>query len=151
MAQQVLNGVRNFYGPRTRADGSVGTMSTVNAERQLVIVFSGDSYLNVTGKLPKGATTVGNALVEVNEVFDLGGTSPVINIGVVGAEGTNRVAQISEAQAEALGTYSIAPAGTLALNTPLAADATIGIALGGTTPTITKGGYIKVIIPYQVL
>jgi hypothetical protein len=86
----------------------------------------------------------GNAVVEVQEAFNLGGTTPVINIGVSGSEGTNRVAQISKAQAEAVGTYSIAPAGTLAVNTPLAAPATIGVALGGTSPTSTSAGRVKV-------
>lgn len=145
------NGVTNFYGPRHRHEGVQGAMSTIGAERQLVILFSGDTYTTVTGALPAGAVVVGNAVVEVVEAFDLGGTTPVINVGVQGSEGTDRLAQLSEAQAEAVGTYSVASAGTLAANTPLAAAVVIKVALGGTTPTATTAGKAKLIIPYQVL
>lgn len=151
MAKETVNGVSNFYGPRHRHEGVQGAMSTIGAERELVVVFSGDTYLSVTGALPAGAAVVGNSMVEVVEVFALGGTTPVINIGVSGSEGTNRLAQLSEAQAEALGTYSIASAGTLAVNTPLAAAVVIKVALGGTTPTITTAGRAKLITPYRVL
>lgn len=151
MAAQIVNGVRQFYGPRTRFEGVQGSMATRDDERALVIFFDGANYTNVTGSLPAGATISENALVEITEVFALGGTTPVINIGVQGSEGTNRLAQVSEAQAEALGTYSIAPAGTLAKDTPLAAAVTIKVALGGTTPTITTGGKLKLTIRYRVL
>lgn len=145
------NGVTNFYGPRHRHEGVQGAMSTIGAERQLVILFSGDTYTTVTGALPAGAVVVGNAVVEVVEAFALGGTAPVINVGVQGSEGTDRLAQLSEAQAEAVGTYSVASAGTLAANTPLAAAVVIKVALGGGTPTATTAGKAKLIIPYQVL
>jgi hypothetical protein len=151
MGQQVLNGVNNFFGARTRADGSAGEMNTIGAERQSVIVFSGASYANVLGRLPAGATVVGNSLVEIAEAFTLGGTTPTIAVGVTGSEVTNRLALISEAQAEAVGTYSIASAGTLAVNTPLAAAVTISVALGGTTPTVAAGGIAKVVTPYQMI
>lgn len=151
MAKETQNGVANYYGPRHRHEGVQGQMSTIGAERQLVIHFSGDTYTTVTGSLPAGAVIVGNAVVEVVEAFNLGGTTPVINVGVSGSEGTNRLAQLSEAQAEALGTYSVASAGTLAVNTPLAAAATITVALGGTTPTIAGGGLAKVTIPYVAI
>ena len=151
MAKETVNGVTNYYGPRHRHEGVFGKLPGSGAEQELVLHVSGDTYLTATGTLPAGATVVGNAIVEVAEAFALGGTTPVINIGVSGTEGTNRVAQVSEAQAEAVGTYSIASAGTLAVNTPLAAAATIKVALGGTTPTITAAGRMKVIIPYRVL
>lgn len=151
MPAQTVNGVRNFYGPRTRFEGVQGAMKTVDDERALVIFFDGANYTGVTGSLPAGATITENALVEVTEAFNLGGTTPVINIGVQGTEGTNRLAQVSEAQAEALGTYSIASAGTLAVNTPLAAAVTIKVALGGGTPTITTAGKLKLTIRYRVL
>lgn len=149
--KSTLNGVSNYYGPRHLHEGVQGQMSTINAERQLVITFSGDTYATVTGTLPAGATVVGNAVVEVVEPFVLGGTTPVINVGVSTTEGTNRVAQLSQAQAQALGTYSLTPAGTLAKDTPLATAVTIKVALGGTTPTVGSGGKAKLIVPYQVL
>lgn len=149
--KQVLNGVSNVYGPRHRHEGIVGATSTVGAERYLVLTVSGDTYLSLSSLLPAGATVVGNAVIEVTEAFVLGGTTPVINIGVQGTEGTNRLAQVSQAQAQAVGTYSVASAGTLAANTPLAADAVIKVALGGTTPTVTSAGRLKLAIPYVVI
>ena len=147
-----INGVKNIYGPRdSRHEGVVGSGTTRDGERDLVIWFDGASYLQVTGTLPAGAVITVNALVEVTELFALGGTTPFINIGVSTTEGTNRIAQVSEAQAEALDTYSIAPAGTLAKDTPLAAAVTLKVALGGTSPTITSAGKMKVVIRYRVL
>lgn len=151
MAKEQLNGVYNYYGPRHRHEGAQGRMAHMGADRELVLRISGDTYLTLADMLPAGAVIVGNALVEVEEAFALGGTTPVINIGVQGSEGTNRLAQVSEAQAEAVGTYSIAPAGTLAVNTPVAADTQIRVALGGTSPTITSAGKMKVTITYRVI
>lgn len=151
MAQETINGVRNMYGPRHRHEGQVGSQATRDAERELVVWFGGDTYTYVTGSLPAGAVISENALIEVTEAFALGGTTPVINIGVSGSEGTNRLAQLSEAQAEAVGTYSVASAGTLAKDTPLAAAVTLKVALGGTSPTITAAGRAKLIIRYRVL
>lgn len=153
MAKELsANGVYQYYGPRHRHEGAVGKLGHAGtAEQEMVLRVSGDSYLTVTGTLPAGAVIIGNALVEVEEAFALGGTTPVINIGVSGSEGTNRIAQVSEAQAEAAGTYSIASAGTLAVNTPLAAAATIKVALGGTSPTITGAGKMKVVVSYRVI
>lgn len=147
-----INGVKNIYGPRDgRFEGVAGTGATRDGERDFTVWFDGTSYSQVTGSLPAGAVISENALVEVTEAFNLGGTTPVINIGVSTTEGTNRIAQVSEAQAEAVGTYSIASAGTLAKDTPLAAAVTIKVALGGTSPTITAAGKMKVTIRYRVL
>lgn len=151
MAQQTINGVRNIYGPRSRYEGVQGSQSTRDAERELVIWFDGANYLYMTGTLPAGAVISENALVEVTEAFVLGGTAPVINIGKSGSEGTDRLAQVSQAQAQAVGIYSIASAGTLAKDTPLTAATTLKVALGGTTPTITAAGKMKLIIRYRVL
>jgi hypothetical protein len=144
MPRQVLNGVTNYYGPRTSFEGAAGTDGRVGNERVYTMFIGGQDLTAATLTLPAGFTSTGNTTVEVQQAFNLGGTTPVINIGVSGSEGTNRVAQISEAQAEAVGTYSIAPAGTLAINTPLAAAATIAVALGGTTPTNAGVGRMKV-------
>lgn len=144
MPRQILNGVTNYYGTRTTFDGAAGTDGRVGNERVYTLYIGGVDLTAATVRLPAGFTMHGNAVVEVQEAFNLGGTTPVINIGVSGSEGTNRVAQISEAQAEAVGTYSIASAGTLAANTPLAAAATIAVALGGTSPTSTSAGRLKV-------
>lgn len=149
MARETVNGVSQYYGPRNRHEGVGGTQGTRDDVRQLVLYIGGADYLQAKATLPAGATIVGNALVEVTEAFVLGGTTPVINIGVVGSEATNYLASITEAQAEAVGTYSKASAGTLAKDTPLASAVTIGVALAGTTPTITGAGKLKLVIPYK--
>jgi hypothetical protein len=117
-----------------------------------VVRFAGDNYSLVSFVLPAGATIVDKPLVEIEEAFALGGTTPTINIGVSGSHGTNYFCEISEAQAEAAGTYiSAAPAGTLAVDTPLAANATIVVALDGTNPTITAAGKAKVVFRYRTI
>ena len=151
MTKQVVNGVSNFFGPRDRFEGENGKYKTEGTGEELVIYFSGDSYSTVSFVLPAGTVITGNAMVEVTQVAALTGTSPVINIGKATAEGTDRLAQISEAQAEALGTYSIASAGALAVNTPLTADTTIKIALGGTGGPTWAGGRFKVVVPYRTI
>ena len=149
--KEVVNGVTNYYGPRKRFDTQAGQIGTTGAEKQLVIFFDGANFSQVRATLPAGAVIQDNIVVEITEAFNLGGTTPVINIGLVGTEGTNRIAQLSEAQAEAIGTYSVASAGTLAVNTPLAAAADIRIALGGTSPTALPVGGGKVVVRYTTI
>ena len=152
MPKETVNGVTQWYGPRSQYDGVAGEQGRLSDLRELVIFVKGGELSNGTATLPAGATIVGNAIVEVTEAFALGGTSPVLNIGVSGTEGTNRLAQVSEAQAEALGTYSIASAGTLAANTPLAAAATVRCVLGGGGANTDGGvGRLKLVIPYKVV
>lgn len=147
MSKEVQNGVTNYYGPRNRYEGVGGSEGAVADQRYLVLDVGGADYLTAKMTIPAGTVVTGQALVEVREAFVLGGTTPVINVGVQGSEGTNRLAQLSQAQAQALGTYSIASAGTLAVNTPLAAAVTIAVALGGTSPTITPAGKFRLLIP----
>ena len=151
MAKETVNGVSQYYGPRSQWDGVAGENGRLGDVRQLVFFVGGADLAAARATLPAGATIIGNAVVEVTEAFNLGGTTPTLNIGVVGTEATNRIAQLSEAQAEAVGTYSVASAGTLAVNTPLAAAATIGVALGGTSPTNGGVGRAKVIVQYVTI
>jgi hypothetical protein len=152
MTTQVVNGVKNYYNAKSRFEGFQGQHRTAGAIKEGVIFFSGESYPVVSFQLPAGAAIVGRPVVEITEAFNLGGTTPVINIGVSGSTGTNYLAQISEAQAEAVGTYASAvPAGTLAAEAPLAAAANIVVALGGTSPTSTFAGNAKVVFQYRVI
>lgn len=152
MTVQVINGVKNYYGPKGRFEANAGALKTGGMIKEGVVVFGGDNYSSVSFALPAGAYIVDKPTVEVVEAFALGGTTPTINIGVSGSHGTNYLAEISEAQAEAAGTYvSAAPAGTLAVDTPLASAATIVVALDGTNPTITSAGLCKVVFRYKVI
>lgn len=150
MAIELGNGVRHMYGPRDRGDearaGSAGTRGHV---RDISVEFGGDSYSQVSFVLPAGTVVVGQMVAEVTQAFALGGTTPTINVGVSGSHGTNYLGELSEAQAEAVGTYSVASAGTLLINTPLAAAATIIVGLDGTSPTITSAGKVKISVPVR--
>lgn len=150
------DGLRIHFGSRLADENAgFGTMGDVGSLKEIAFTLLGADFVggvytgNTNLTLPAGYIAHGQTLVEVIEAFVLGGTTPVINIGVTGTEGTNRVCQISEAQAEAVGSYSIASAGTLAVNTPLAAAATINVTLAGTTPTVTAAGRLVVRFAYH--
>jgi hypothetical protein len=116
---------------------------TITGEQLVRDAATNDGFL-LAPTLPVGAV-ITKAVAQVKEVFVLGGTTPTINIGTSGSEATNGV-PISEAQAEAVGTYNLTPAGTWA--NPIATAVTLGVALGGTSPTVTAAGRVDIIIEY---
>ncbi len=142
----------NQYGPRETQDGQLsgGVTRTAGVMQEVVVYINGSDFtsgsFDTRATLPAGSTFV-EAIAEVTEAFVLGGTSPTINVGTNGSEGTNFGIELSEANAEATGTYyNDTGAGTWAA--PLAADTVIGVALDGTTPTVTAAGEAKVVIRY---
>lgn len=147
-------GTRNFYGPRSAKEGIEGGIKTEGTIKELTLKFTGqnindDVFSTNLAVLPAGARPI-RAIVSINEVFALGGTTPTINIGTDGSEATNGVS-IAEAQAEAEGVLTDADSG-VAINgtwgSELAADTQVSVALGGTTPTVGAGGYAVVTIEY---
>jgi len=147
-------GTRNFYGPRSAKEGIEGGIKTEGSIKELTLKFTGqnindDVFSANLAVLPAGARPI-RAIVSINEVFALGGTTPTINIGTDGSEATNGVS-IAEAQAEAAGVLTDADSG-VAINgtwgSELAADTQVSVALGGTTPTAGAGGYAVVTIEY---
>lgn len=153
--------LRVHYGRRFAGEeANFGTNGDVGAYKELVLDLRATdftagtaTYNGPTMVLPAGAT-VRESLTEVFEVFNITGTTPTINFGVSTTEATNRLVQISEAQAEAAGVYntSATAAGTLAVGTPLATQSTINVALGGTTPVIVgTTGRLRVTVRYQDL
>lgn len=150
-----LRDVRQIYGSRVKG-GGVGQMQTSGIERELAVDATG-SLLDTTGDafygqvIPAGSLITG-AYVRVDEAFDLGGTTPTLLVGTAGTEVTNGVV-VSEAQLEAIGTTDItaALAGTWDEAT-LAADTTVGVVLGGTSPTAVDGvGSCRVVVTYKKL
>ena len=142
--------VNNHYGAR-EVKKSVGVTRTEGFMNELTIDLDGDmvsaeAFPLLAPILPKGAI-IEDVFLHVEEVFVLGGTSPVVEIGTEGSEATNGVT-LTEAQLEATGTYDVtsALAGTWA--TGLAADTTVGIDLAGTNPTSTSAGKARVVIRY---
>lgn len=119
--------------------------ATITGEQLVRDVDTGDAFL-VPLVLPVGAV-LGDVIVQVKEAFVLGGTTPTILIGTQGSEVTNGFV-ISEAQAEAVGTYNVTATKTGTWASPIATAATVGVALGGTTPTVTAAGRLDVYVKY---
>ena len=145
-------GVHNHYGAREVGKG-VGSFKTDGALNELIIDLDGEmvgaaGFALLAPVIPAGSRIDG-VYLEVTEAFALGGTSPLIEIGTEGSEATNGFST-TEAQAEAVGTYNLTSAlsGTWAGAVGLVADTTVGIALAGTTPTVTDAGKARVVIRY---
>lgn len=152
--QSNADGLRVHYGTRRAGDeANFGTNGDVGSTKTLVFEIKGTDFTAGVYTGPtlaiKGGFTWRSGIAEVLEAFVLGGTTPTLNVGISTTEATNRAAQLSEAQAEAIGVYNMAGAGTLAANTPLAADSTLSIALGGTTPTVTTAGRVRITITFD--
>ena len=143
-------GVRSRFGPVAIPDGSAGVYRTSGARNELVLEFTGDDINNDDFQKPiiPAGSLVTAAHAEILEAFVLGGTGPTIDIGTDGSEGTNGVNIVDTNEADTVGTYDIldTPDGTWAAS--LAADTTVSVALGGTTPTVTAAGRAKVVIEY---
>ena len=147
----VVSTVSNHYGPRSTGK-TAGATDTSGFENELSLDIDGTMVGNaafalVVPKLPAGSN-ITKAYLEVEEAFVLGGTTPAIEVGTEGSEATNGVT-VTEAQAEAVGYYDVtaALAGTWAA--PLAAETTVGIALSGTSPTVTSAGKMRLVISYD--
>jgi hypothetical protein len=147
-------GSRNHYGPRSAQEGIEGSIKTEGSVQELSLKFTGanindDVFATNLAFLPAGARII-RAIVKIDEVFVLGGTSPVINIGTDGSESTNGIS-IDETRGEAAATYidsdtGIAINGTWAAT--LAAKTEVSVALSGTSPTVTSAGSAIVTIQY---
>lgn len=144
--------VHNHYGPRN-VGKTVGIINTEGAQNEVVIDLDAEmvaaaGYPLMAPILPAGSR-VTKVFMEVSEVFALGGTTPAIEIGTEGSEATNGFT-ITEAQAEALGVYDLTAAlsGTWSATTGLLAATTLGIALSGTSPTVTAAGKARLVIQY---
>jgi hypothetical protein len=150
------DGLRQHFGTRVAGEeANFGDSGASGSYREISISIRGSDfisnvYIGPTLVLPAGVI-VRESVAEVTEAFVMTGTSAVINVGVSGSESTNRLAQVTEAQAEAVGTYDTdaTSAGTLAVGTPLAAQSTITIALGGTSPTVTAAGKLVLRVRVQ--
>ena len=147
----LVRGVPTFYGPRTATEGTIGNFTVDGAVQELVLEVTGQNItddvwaIQSNALIPAGSRPL-RAMVEVTEAFVLGGTTPTIDIGTDGSEGTNGF-DLTEAEAEAVGVVlDVTFAGTWAAR--LAADTIVSVALGGTTPTVTAAGRMKVVIEY---
>ena len=145
--------VSNHYGPRDTGK-TKGVVKTEGSTNELVITFDGTDVSNGLAletdlQLPIGAV-IRSAIVDIQEVFVLGGTTPTILIGKEGEE-VDEGLVISEAQAESATTYNVTSTLTGEWALPLNEAHTVGIALGGTSPTSTAAGRAKIVIEYTVV
>lgn len=140
-------GVNNVYGPRKTDEGRSGNINTAGVVKELEIDFRGENYSVVSATIPAGAKVL-DGYAKVSEAFALGGTTPTLAIGTSGSAATNGV-KLTEAQAEATGTYDLTPSGTW--GSVLSAATSVAVELGGTSPTIGDGGNVKVVVRYVVL
>lgn len=142
-------GVKNHYGARETGRGA-GVMKTEGIKNQLSIEITGELCGDETFVeeyvIPAGSLIL-NAYVDVGEVFVLGGTTPTILVGTDGSEVTNGLV-ISEAIAEAAGVADLTATLTGTWGAKLAADTTVGITLGGTSPTVTDAGQARLVVEY---
>ena len=146
--------VHNNFGPRD-SGGTFGVLETDGITWEVIYDITGEMFNDVPDGLvpvviPAGAI-IKAAYVDVTEVFVVTGTTPTILVGTNGSEATNGLV-ISEAIAEALGPANVTStlAGTWDAEAPLAADTTIGVALGGTgNPAVTDAGKLRLTIVYD--
>lgn len=146
----VTTAVNNHYGPRNTGK-TVGVSRTAGFVNELTMDIDGTMVGNAAFPLLAPSIPAGSIIEDVylvvEEAFVLGGTTPAIEVGTEGTEATNGFT-ITEAQAEATGTYDVTSAlsGTWAAG--LAAATTVGLALSGTTPTVTSAGKARVVVRY---
>lgn len=149
----VIETVRNQFG-RREVGGTVGVNKIEGIKEELLFDLSAPYFLDgwegaKNFVLPAGAI-IKDVILDVERAFNLTGTTPTILIGTDTSEVTNGFV-ISEAQAESTGSYNLTAtlAGTWDNEVPLAANTTVGIALGGTTPVMTRNaGKARVTILY---
>ena len=142
--------VYSHYGARG-TDDTGGQVKTVGTFSELRFILDGTMLSNATLPLTRQTIPAGSKVIDVTldveEVFVIGGTTPTLDIGTDGSEGTNGV-DFAEAVLEATGiTVDATRAGTW--NAELAAETTVNISMGGTSPTSTSAGKASVIIRYR--
>lgn len=146
----VTTQVNTHYNGR-ELGGATGVVRTEGTQNELTLYVTGEIIQN--GFLPQvdipAGAVVTKAVAQVTEAFALGGTSPTIAFGTDGSEATNG-GSLTEAQAEAAGYYDVTTslAGTWDGEAAFAADTRVGIALGGTSPTVTDAGRVVIVVTY---
>ena len=142
------DGLKVGFGPNVADFSSQGIQRQNSNEVVVSFVLDGEKFSGGTYQfdsqevVPVGAVPL-YCHIRVTEAFALGGTTPTIQVGDAGS--ATRYAALSEANAEAVGTYTASVTAT-----PLTAAGTIAVSLGGTTPTVTSAGRATVTLAYRV-
>lgn len=147
----VVSNVHNQFGPRYTG-GTFGVNKVEGVKEELIFDITGE-YFNAVPDglmpftLPAGAV-IKAVYIDVEDVFVVTGTTPTLLVGTNGSEVTNGFV-VSEAILEATGSANLTAtlAGTWDNEVPLAANTTIGLALGGTgSPAVTNAGKARITI-----
>jgi len=146
-------GVFNHYGTRDTEAGVVsgGFVETDGIVQEAVVYITGEDFgtgtsFNTQLTIPAGSKVL-ESYTDITTAFSLGGTAPTIVVGTDTSEATNFAVKLTQTQAQATTPiYSTTTGGTM--SAVLAADTAIGVALGGTSPTVTSAGKAKVVIRY---
>ena len=149
-AGNVTTAVHTHFGALD-SENVQGNVKTEGKMNQLFIEVTGEdvtalAYPLLAPILPAGAV-IEDVYAEVTEAFVLGGTTPTILVGTETSEVTNGFV-LNETQAEAAGTYDLTNTLTGTWDSPLAAATTLGLSLGGTSPTNTAAGKVRFVINY---
>lgn len=142
------DGLKVGFGPNLADFSSQGVQKQNSNEVVVSFVLDGEKFSGGTYQfdsqeiVPVGSVPL-YCHIRVTEAFALGGTTPTIQVGDAGS--ATRYAALSEANAEAVGTYTASVTAT-----PLTAAGTIAVSLGGTTPTVTSAGRATVTLAYRV-
>lgn len=150
----VVSNVHNQFGPR-RTGGTIGVDKIEGMKEELVFDVTGEWFNTVPDGLmpfvlPAGAV-IKAVYIDVEDVFVVTGSTPTLLIGTNGSEVTNGFV-VSEAILEATGSANLTAtlAGTWDNEVPLAANTTIGMALGGTGgPAVTNAGKARITVMFD--
>lgn len=148
----VVRDVNHHFGPR-EFNNVVGKLDMDGAINEIAIdlkpaVLTANGFPLLPPILP-ALSKILAAYVEVEEVFNITGTTPTVRIGTKSSEATNGIT-ITEAQLEALGMYDVSStlAGTWTAAGGLTAATTVGIIRNGDTAAVGTGGKARVLIRY---
>lgn len=159
------DGLKVGFGRNDPDFDSVGVVDQPGHDKELVLVIDGEKFTSSvyqfqeTHLLPVGAIPL-YAHVEVTEAFALGGTTPTILFGSTTSSGgvpaapstgsgsVSVLGSLSEANAEAVGVYTLSVTAT-----PLTATTAgnLQVTLGGTSPTVSAAGKAKIVIGYRAV
>lgn len=150
----VTTQVHTEYGVRVTG-GNVGPLLVDGIDNEWVLEITGQNFVDIGEQLSLAATfiPIGSVLrratAAVITAFTMTGTTPSVKIGTFSSEATNGVS-LTQAQVQAVGFYDITAtqAGTWAAATPLAARTQVGMALAGTTPTLSTTGEMRVTLTF---
>lgn len=150
----VTSFVHNQFGPRVTG-GTIGVNKVEGIKEELIIDFNAEQFNDLADGLvpfvlPAGAV-IKAVYIDVEDVFVATGTSPTLLVGTNGSEVTNGFV-VSEAILEATGSANLTATltGTWDNEVPLAANTTIGFAVGGTGgPALSDAGKARITILFE--